>query len=186
MHVRSPVGDEVEHADQEPDADLDAPLAQAETRYGAAVTRSRGQLVLHPPREQLIESVTRARDDGFNMCVDVTCVDYLEQPTRDLPAGVRGERFEVVVELLSHAKRERIRLRVQVPEVDLVVPSLFEFYPGSEALEREAHDMFGVIFDDHPDMTRILMPEDWTGHPLRKDYGVGAIPVQFKAAPGPR
>jgi len=73
-----------------------------------------------------------------------------------------------------------------VPEDEPVVPSLFDLYPGSEAMEREAFDMFGIVFANHPDMTRILMPEDWEGHPLRKDYAVGRVPVQFKEAPGPR
>jgi NADH-quinone oxidoreductase subunit C len=75
---------------------------------------------------------------------------------------------------------------VQIPESDLTCPSIFSIYPGTENMEREAYDMFGIVFTDHPDMTRILMPEDWEGHPLRKDYGVGRVPVQFKEAPGPR
>jgi NADH-quinone oxidoreductase subunit C len=103
-----------------------------------------------------------------------------------LPAGVIAERFELVVGLLSHGSRERVRIRVQVPESDPTVPSLFDVHPGSEALEREVFDMFGILFEDHPDLTRILMPEDWIGHPLRKDYAVGRIPVQFKGAPSSR
>jgi NADH-quinone oxidoreductase subunit C len=79
-----------------------------------------------------------------------------------------------------------VRVRVQVPDTDAVVDSLFGLYPGVEAMEREAYDLFGIVFAGHPDMTRILMPEDWEGHPLRKDYGVGRVPVQFKGAPGPR
>jgi NADH-quinone oxidoreductase subunit C len=63
---------------------------------------------------------------------------------------------------------------------------LFSLYPGTEAMEREAFDLFGVLFDGHPDLTRILMPEDWEGHPLRKDYAIGKVPVQFKESPGPR
>ena len=66
------------------------------------------------------------------------------------------------------------------------MPSLFDLWPGSENLEREVFDMFGITFTDHPDMSRVLMPEDWVGHPLRKDYAVGAIPVQFKAASNER
>ena len=114
------------------------------------------------------------------MCVDLTGVDYLEYFDRPLPEGVEAERFEVVVNLLAIARRSRVRVRVQVPESDASLASLFDIYPGTEAMEREVFDMFGISFDDHPDLTRILMPEDWLGHPLRKDYEVGRIPVQFK------
>ena len=79
--------------------------------------------------------------------------------------------------------RERLRLRVQVPESDPTVPTLFEVHPGTEGMEREVFDLFGISFEGHPDLTRILMPEDWQGHPLRKDYAIGDIPVQFKDAP---
>ena len=84
--------------------------------------------------------------------------------------------------MLDVGQRRRTRLRVQVPEADPTVASLFDIYPGTEAMEREAYDMFGILFADHPDLTRILMPEDWEGHPLRKDYEMGRIPVQFKGA----
>ena len=157
-------------------------------RYGVPLTESRGQVVLHPSREQLAELVMELRDEhDFCMCIDVTAVDYLayELP-RNLPEGVEPERFELVVGLLSHRSRERVRLRVQVPETDPVVPSLFEVHPGTEALEREVYDMFGISFDGHPDLTRILMPEDWIGHPLRKDYAIGRIPVQFKGVENTR
>ena len=144
--------------------------------------------MLHPSREQLVELVRTLRDDeGFNMCLDVTGVDYLAYDApRALPAGIEPGRFEVVVILSRHAKRERLRLRVQVPEADATVPSLFDVHPGAEAIEREAFDLFGIAFDGHPDLTRILMPEDWVGHPLRKDYPIGRIPVQFKGAANAR
>ncbi len=117
----------------------------------------------------------------------MTAVDYLTHPGRSaLPPSVAPERFEVVTTLLSFERRERVRIRLQVPEGDPVVPSLFDLHPGTEALEREVYDMFGIVFQGHPDLTRILMPEDWEGHPLRKDYAVGRIPVQFKGAPGDR
>jgi NADH-quinone oxidoreductase subunit C len=121
--------------------------------------------------------------DGYEMVSDLTAVDYLLVPNRSLPAGVAAERFEVVVNLLSLTARQRIRVRVQVPEADATIPTLFDMFPGTEAMEREAFDMFGIVFTDHPDLTRILMPEDWEGYPLRKDYEVGRIPVQFKGAP---
>jgi len=79
-----------------------------------------------------------------------------------------------------------VRLRVQVPEEDPRLPTLFDLFPGAENPEREVFDMFGIAFDGHPDMTRILMPEDWDGHPLRKDYATGIVPVRFKAAGDPR
>ena len=117
------------------------------------------------------------------MCLDVAGVDYLAYPQRELPGGVVPERFEIVVTLISHHLRERLRLRVQVPESDPTVPTLFEVHPGTEGMEREVFDLFGISFEGHPDLTRILMPEDWQGHPLRKDYAIGDIPVQFKDAP---
>jgi NADH-quinone oxidoreductase subunit C len=155
---------------------------EPELLHGTPVTWSRGQRVLHPSREELASLVRTLRDDdGFNMCLDVTGVDYLAyEVDRGLPAGIPAERFEVVVTLLSHAGRERVRLRVQVPEADASAPSLFDVHPGTEAMEREVFDLFGIRFDGHPDLTRILMPEDWVGHPLRKDESIGRIPVQFK------
>jgi NADH-quinone oxidoreductase subunit C len=136
--------------------------------------------------ENYFELVRSFKDENFEMCVDVCGVDYLEHLDRPLPEGVEGTRFEVVVNLLSLSKRQRVRIRVQAGNNDPRVDSLFTLYPGTEAMEREVFDLFGVLFTNHPDMTRILMPEDWEGHPLRKDYAVGKVPVQFKEAPGPR
>lgn len=151
---------------------------------GCAVTYSRGQRTVHVPRERLLEVVDALRSDGWIQCLDVTAVDYLGyRAPRDLPPELEGQRFEVVITLISHRRAERIRLRVQVPADDPTCPSLYALYPGSDALEREVYDMFGIVFSDHPDLTRILMPEDWEGYPLRKDYPVGHIPVQFKGAP---
>jgi NADH-quinone oxidoreductase subunit C len=130
--------------------------------------------------------MTALKEDGFEMCVDVCGVDYLTHVGRRMPPGVNPERFEVVVGVLSLREHRRLRVRVQVPEADPAVPTLFDLWPGAEALEREVYDMFGIRFDGHPDLTRILMPEDWEGHPLRKDYAVGRIPVQFKETPPPR
>jgi NADH-quinone oxidoreductase subunit C len=171
-----------------PEGDAAEPAPEPERRSGALVTRSRGQVTLHPSRDELVKLVRDLRDDeGFRMLTDVTCVDHVAYDARrDLPAGVTPERFEVVVGLLSLATAERLRLRVQVPESDPTCPSLFDVHPGAEALEREVFDMFGVAFEGHPDLTRILMPEDWEGHPLRKDNPVGAIPVQFKGVQNAR
>ena len=168
-------------AEEQESAPAEAEGPEVEERHGAPVTRSLGQVVLHPSRERWVEVATALRDEGFNLCSEVTAVDYLTHPGRVLPEGVVAERFEVVAQLVSFERRERLRLRVQVPEAEPEVPSLFELFPGTEAPEREVFDMFGITFSGHPDLTRILMPEDWEGHPLRKDYAVGRIPVQFKA-----
>jgi NADH-quinone oxidoreductase subunit C len=165
-------------------ADTDeASAPQPVLLHGLEVHLSFGQSVLHVPRDRYLAVVKGLLADGFEMCADVTAVDFLQMPDRTVPAGVVAERFEVVVNLLSLKDRTRIRLRVQVPESDATVPTLFDMYPGTEAMEREVYDMFGITFTNHPDLTRILMPEDWEGHPLRKDYDVGRIPVQFKGAP---
>ncbi len=147
--------------------------------HGVPLSDSCGQRVLHPTRAGYLKLIRTLLDDTFTMCADLTAVDYLTFPGRELPEGVTPERFEVVVNLLSIERRERIRVRVQVPADDAVIATLFDLYPGSEAMEREVFDMFGISFTDHPDLTRILMPEDWEGHPLRKDYDQGRIPVQF-------
>jgi len=153
---------------------------------GVARATIRGGLVLYPGREVYVATVEAIRDAGFALCSDLCAVDYLQHLERQVVEGVDPERFEVVVTLTSLSRVERIRVRVQVPESDATLPTLFGVYPGTEAMEREAYDMFGIVFDGHPDMTRILMPDDWEGHPLRKDYSVGRVPVQFKQAPGPR
>lgn len=168
------------------DAPVEETPAEPDEIHGAPVSSPHGQQVIHPSRETYLDVVKALRDEGFDMCADLTAVDYLVSPQRELPEGVDAERFEVVVNLLSLEHRRRIRLRVQVPEADPTIPTLFEVHPGSEAMEREVFDMFGIRFDGHPDLTRILMPEDWEGHPLRKDYAIGRVPVQFKHPPATR
>lgn len=143
-------------------------------------------LCCFPTRVQYHDLVASFRADGFEMCVDLCGVDYLEHFERWMPEGIETTRFEVVVNLLSLSKKQRVRLRVQAGDDRPEVASLFDLYPGTEAMEREAFDLFGILFSSHPDLTRILMPEEWEGHPLRKDYGAGRVPVQFKESPGPR
>ncbi len=151
------------------------------TAYGCLVTESRGQRVLHVERDAWYDTALALLDDGFRMCIDVTAVDYLTfAGRRDLPAGVVPERFEVVAMFLHHGRRERVRLRTQVPADDPTIATITQLYPGADFAEREAYDMFGIVFEGHPDLSRILMPETWEGHPLRKDFAVGSIPVQFK------
>ena len=113
-------------------------------------------------------------EEGYEMMVDLTSVDWFRK---------KEPRFEIIVNLLSLSKNLRKTIKLQVPDDTLTVPSITDIYPGANFYEREVFDMFGVIFENHPELTRILMPDDWIGHPLRKDYGSGRIPVQFKNAP---
>jgi NADH-quinone oxidoreductase subunit C len=158
--------------------------AQGDTHGDTAAARAIE--VRHIGPDEYLDVMKALKDEGFDLCSDVTAVDYLANDARVLPEGVEPERFEVVVTLLSRSQRRRLRLRVQVPESDPQLPTLFDLWPGSEAPEREVFDLMGIVFANHPDLTRILMPEDWEGHPLRKDYAVGRVPVQFKAAPSTR
>ena len=113
-------------------------------------------------------------EEGYEMMMDLTAVDWFRK---------KEPRFEVVINLLSLSKNLRKTIKVQVPDENLTMPSITDIYPGANFYEREVFDMFGIIFENHPQLTRILMPDDWIGHPLRKDYGSGRIPVQFKNAP---
>jgi NADH-quinone oxidoreductase subunit C len=151
--------------------------------HGCPVEDRLGAVVVFCDRDRYYALCEGLKADGYAMPVGVTGVDYLTHPGRDLPDGIVPERFEVVVELLSLVEHKRVRVRCQVPESDPHIRTLFDLWPGTEAHERETYDMFGIRFDGHPDPSRILMPEDWEGHPLRKDYDTGHIPVQFKEAP---
>jgi NADH-quinone oxidoreductase subunit C len=154
--------------------------------HGHPLTDSLGQAVVHCTPQSYLQLCRALRDDGYDLMVGITAVDYLVHPGRPLPDGIAPERFEVVVELAAVTTRRRVRVRCQVPAADPTVPTLFDLWPGSEAHERETYDMYGIVFEGHPDPSRILMPEDWEGYPLRKDYASGRIPVQFKESPGGR
>jgi NADH-quinone oxidoreductase subunit C len=181
----SGAGDPDEQNEQDGSETGEAP-AGPETAYDCPVTWSRGQRVIHVPREAWTATAEALLADGWNMCVDVTAVDYsaYRGHRSDLPAGAEPERFEVVANFLSHERRQRLRARAQVPADDPTIGSLYALYPGVDFQEREIYDLMGITFDGHPDLSRILMPETWQGHPLRKDYAIGAIPVQFKLSEG--
>jgi NADH/F420H2 dehydrogenase subunit C len=134
---------------------------------------SHGQDVALVPREVWLEFATAAKEAGFEVCVDVTAVDWLRS---------RPDRYEVVANLLSMSQRQRLRMITTLGRDEPAVASLTRLWPGAGFAEREVYDIFGISFEDHPDLTRILMPDDWEGHPLRKDAGVGTVPVQFKAS----
>jgi NADH-quinone oxidoreductase subunit C len=134
---------------------------------------SHDQDVARVPVGDWVEFATAAKEAGFEVCVDVTAVDWLRS---------RPERYQVVANLLSMSQRVRVRMIATLGREDPIIGSLTPLWPGAGFAEREVYDMFGIVFDGHPDLTRILMPDDWEGHPLRKDFGVGSVPVQFKAS----
>ena len=140
------------------------------------VTVDRGEITLYLHRDHLLPIAWALRDEGalrFEMLSSVSGVDY----GADVP-----QRLHSVYHLLSMTYRRRIRLEVAVDVDDAHVPSLVEVYPTADWQERETWDMFGIIYDGHPALTRILMPDDWDGHPQRKDYPLGGIPVEYKGA----
>lgn len=129
-----------------------------------ASSEFRGQTRLVVPREKLRAAMSILKEERqFDLLVDVTCVDYLNY--RDAE-----HRFGLVYLLASTATNERLTVRVYLDEPELVVPTLVPLWEGANWLEREVWDMFGIVFDGHPDHRRILLPEEFTAHPLRKDY----------------
>jgi NADH-quinone oxidoreductase subunit C len=154
---------------------------------GSIFHESHGQPVVYVDRSIWRDLAEWLRDaQRFTQCVDVTAVDHLVDASRAAIDGVTTERFEVVANFLSHPRNRRVRAICQVPEGDPRVPSLTPLYAGMDFAEREVYDLFGIEFDDHPDLTRILMPDDWSGHPLRKDDAASRVPVTFKEDPRPR
>ena len=138
-------------------------IALAPTAAAAPVELVRGQAVVIVPREQIASVLPLLRDHKelqFTQLMDVSCVDYLG----------RTPRFEVVYQLLSFPLRQRLRVKVTVPEDDPVIPSAVPVWKSANWAEREVYDMFGIRFTGHPDLRRILMYDEFEGHPLRKDY----------------
>ncbi len=136
----------------------------------------RGEITFFVRREHLLETVKLLRDDEalrFELLSGVSGVHYPEDAGRELHA---------VYHLLSMTHNRRIRLEVTAPDSDPHIPSVCATYPTADWHERETFDFFGIVFDGHPALTRILMPDDWPGHPQRKDYPLGGIPVEYKGA----
>ena len=160
--------------------DLADQLERAYPEFNDAIEKvivDRGELTLHIKCEKLIEVAKVLRDKLlFEVCLGVSGVHYPEDKGRELHA---------VYPLLSMTNNRRIRLEVSVPDSDAHIPSLVEVWAGNNWHERETYDMFGIIFDGHPALTRILMPDDWPGHPQRKDYPLGGIPVEYIGATVP-
>ncbi len=136
----------------------------------------RDELTLHVRRDLLPRVAQRLRDEPelrFELCLGVSGVHYPHETGRELHA---------VYPLQSITHNRRLRLEVSAPDSDPHIPSLFAIYPTNDWHERETYDFFGIIFDGHPALTRIEMPDDWQGHPQRKDYPLGGIPVEYKGA----
>ncbi|WP_343573693.1 NADH-quinone oxidoreductase subunit C [Mycobacterium sp.] len=134
------------------------------------------ELTLHVRRELLPQVARRLRDDPalrFELCLGVSGVHYPDDTGRELHA---------VYPLNSITHNRRVRLEVAAPDDDPHIPSLFGIYPTNDWHERETYDFFGILFDGHPSLTRIEMPDDWQGHPQRKDYPLGGVPVEYKGA----
>lgn len=149
------------------------------------VVVDRGELTLHIRPGRIAEVCQVLRDDEslrFELCSSVSGVDYLDAGSAVGGAGQDGRRLHVVYQLTSMTYRRVIRLEAAVAVADPHLPSVTAVYPTADWQEREVYDMFGVIFDGHPNLTRILMPDDWAGHPQRKDYPLGGVPVEYKGA----
>ena len=153
-------------------------LEEAYPGFADAIERvvvDRGELTLHINPARVAEVCQIMRDDEalrFELCSSVDAVDYLNSDPR---------RFHISYQLTSMTYRRRIRLEAAVAE-ETSLPSVTSIYPTADWQEREIYDMFGVVFDGHPNLTRILMPDDWEGHPQRKDYPLGGVPVEYKGA----
>ena len=157
-------------------------LERAYPAFNDAIERVvvyRGELTLFIKAQRLFDVARILRDTPslrFEMCLGVNGVHYPEEVGRELHA---------IYPLLSLTHNRRVRLEVAVPDLDPHLPSLVEVWAGNNWHERETFDMFGIIFDGHPGLTRILMPDDWPGHPQRKDYPLGGIPIEYKGATVP-
>lgn len=154
-------------------------LGAAVPSFGAAVEKvvvDRGELTFFVRREHLVEVARALRDDPalrYEICMGVSGVHYPHETGRELHA---------VYPFVSITHSRRVRVEVTCSEDDQHIPSIVDLYPGNNWHERETYDFFGIIFDGHPALTRIEMPDDWVGFPQRKDYPLGGVPVEYKGA----
>jgi NADH-quinone oxidoreductase subunit C len=185
--VPDPKGPDPDMPDPDMQNNEDA-AALVERFPGSVFVEHHGQPVVYVGRDVFAQAAEFLRDEReFTMLMDVTAVDHLLDGVRYEPPGVAElERFEVVANYLSHTRNARIRIISEVPASDPTVPTLTGVYPGANFPERETYDLLGITFDGHPELTRILMPDDWQGHPLQKDDPPGRVPVTFKGDPSPR
>jgi NADH-quinone oxidoreductase subunit C len=126
------------------------------------------------PAERIREALSALKSDGYRLLVFLTCVDHLVDTSRDFPA-----RYEVVYQVRDLEKPAGLRVRTFIDGDPPRIDSVHDIFPPANWEERETYDMFGIVFTDHPGLTRILMPDDWVGHPLRRDYPVGGEVVEF-------
>ena len=165
----------------------DVAAAVVERFPGSIEVDSHGQAVVYVDRAVMADVARFLRDEQqFTMLADVTAVDHLLDGARMTVPGVDHQRYDVVANYLSHARNRRIRVIAPVPASEPTIGSLCSVYPGANFPERETYDLLGITFEGHPDLTRILMPDDWHGYPLRKDDPAARVPVTFKGDPAPR
>ncbi|MFC0866359.1 NADH-quinone oxidoreductase subunit C [Sphaerimonospora cavernae] len=161
---------------------FDAVADALEPVAGDAIERvvvDHGEITFHVARERLPEVMKHLRDDPalrFELSLGVSGVHY---------PGETGAELHAVYHLCSITHNRRVRVEVACPDADPHIPSTVSVYPTHDWHERETYDFFGIIFDGHPGLTRIEMPDDWEGHPQRKDYPLGGIPVEYRGAEVP-
>lgn len=184
----APEADEAREEEHKPVVPSDEVAAALCERFdGAVFHESHGQAVVYLDRAHWADAAAFLRDEQeFTSCMDITAVDHLGDVERISVAGVVPERFEIVAAFLSHTRNRRIRLITEVSAGDPTIASITPTYPGMNFGEREVFDLYGITFEGHPELTRILMPDEWVGHPLRKDDAPARVPVTFKGDPGPR
>ena len=159
--------------------ELSASLPDFGTTWDKAVEKvvvDQDELTIHIRPTEIVAFAKALRDEPglrFELCLGVSGVHY---------PGHVGRELHAVYHFKSLTHNRRVRIEISVPDVTPRIPSIMSVYPTNDWHERETYDFFGIIFDGHPHLTRILMPDDWQGHPQRKDYPLGGVPVEYKGA----